>query len=288
MRQSSQRMIIRCALTLLPYGMAYAFTNNMALAQFQPTTMQVGCLGDGAACPDAVVVAINGAFQVLKNQPYEAQALTESTQTLADGSHIDQTTTATIARDSEGRTVRTQKLSNGQTFTVIYDPVAKTTTKYDSNRKIAHVMTLPAALPVGATLVTGSSFGIGGGPATVAVGQVVGHGGHASSLQGDEKFNTTTESLGTKAIEGIQVSGTRSTNTIPAGTIGNDKTIVTTRETWYSAALELNVQNIQDDPRFGHTTYSLTNIQLGEPEAALFQVPPEYKVETIAMPQPPS
>jgi hypothetical protein len=103
-----------------------------------------------------------------------------------------------------------------------------------------------------------------------------------------DKPNTKTESLGTKTIDGVQVAGTRSTSTIPAGTIGNDKDIITTRETWYSAQLKLDVLKIQDDPRFGHTTYSLTNIQLGEPEAALFQVPPDYRVETRAMPQPPS
>jgi hypothetical protein len=265
--------------------MAYGFTNHMALAQFQPTTMQVGCPGTGAACPDAVVIGINGAFQALKNEPYEAQALTEIDQTLADGSHINQTTTATIGRDSEGRTVHTQKLSNGETFTVIFDPVAKTTTKYDSDTKIAHVMTLPATLPAGATFATGGGIAVAAGPATAAVGQVF---GHVSLLQGSEKLNTTTESLGTKAIDGIAVSGTRTTNTIPSGAIGNDKAIIITHETWYSAALKLNVLNIHDDPRFGHTTYSLTNIQLSEPEAALFQVPPDYKVETSAMPQPPS
>ena len=34
---------------------------------------------------------------VVKNEPYQAQAVTEMKQTLADGSHIVQTTTATIA-----------------------------------------------------------------------------------------------------------------------------------------------------------------------------------------------
>src|SRR5438045_7530046 len=78
--------------------------------------------------------------EVVKNQPYQAQAVTEIKQTLADGSHIAQTTTATVARDSDGRTVRIQKLStmgpwrsnsdssqgNGSTLTTIFDPVAGT------------------------------------------------------------------------------------------------------------------------------------------------------------------
>jgi hypothetical protein len=85
--------------------------------------------------------------------------------------------------------------------------------------------------------------------------------------------------LGTKAIEGIQVTGTRSVSTIPAGAIGNDKDIVVTRETWYSPELKLVIQSTQDDPRFGETMYSLTNIQRNEPDEALFQIPTGYKVE---------
>src|SRR6202012_4509471 len=49
--------------------------------------------------------------EVVKNEPYQAQAVTEMKQTLADGSHIVQTTTAIVARDSDGRTVRVQKLT---------------------------------------------------------------------------------------------------------------------------------------------------------------------------------
>ena len=48
---------------------------------------------------------------MVKSEPYQAQAVTEMKQTLADGSHIDQTTTATVARDNDGRTVRIQKLT---------------------------------------------------------------------------------------------------------------------------------------------------------------------------------
>jgi hypothetical protein len=97
--------------------------------------------------------------EIVKNQPYEAKAVTEIKQTLADGSHIVQTTTATVARDGEGRTVRIQKLSvmgpwrssdssqgNSPTLTVIFDPVAKEHIDYSDTEKVAHVMTLPSAL----------------------------------------------------------------------------------------------------------------------------------------------
>ena len=98
----------------------------------------------------------------------------------------------------------------------------------------------------------------------------------------DKGIGPQTDSLGTKTIEGIQAIGTRSTTTIAAGTIGNDKDLVITRETWYSPELKLVIQSIQNDPRFGQTTYSLTNIQRKESDATLFQIPPDYKIDKVA------
>jgi hypothetical protein len=39
------------------------------------------------------------------------------------------------------------------------------------------------------------------------------------------------------------------------------------------------VYSRRTDPRFGETIYRLTNITRAEPDAALFQVPPDYKQE---------
>jgi hypothetical protein len=275
-------------------GIACVFSNGMASAQLGIATFHARCSADGAACPGGTVIGVQENLEVVKNQPYEAQAVTETERTLADGSHIAQSTTATIARDSEGRTVRVQKLGNGPTFTTILDPVAKAHIDYTSDTKIAHLMPLPtpATLPLGAPVAIGAGFV---GSAMRPVGAAAGffEQGHAIS-NSDVVFakvgngsNTATESLGTKTIEGIEVVGTRSTSTIPAGAIGNDKDLAITREAWHSAELKLDVLNIQDDPRFGQTTYSLTNIQRSEPEAALFQVPSNYKIEETRMPEPP-
>src|SRR5690349_4301808 len=48
--------------------------------------------------------------KVVKNAPYSAEAVTETTQTLADGNRIAHKTTATTYRDSEGRTRRDMTL----------------------------------------------------------------------------------------------------------------------------------------------------------------------------------
>lgn len=236
--------------------------------------------------------------EIVKNQPYQAQAVTEVKQTLADGTHITQTTTATVARDSDGRTVRIQKLStigpwksasnspqaDAPTLTTIFDPVAQTHTDYNSDSNVAHVLAMPA-LPAKAQ-ATGAAGGFavfsagpgGGGPGNVTYAfKARAEAGEAPN--GDVK----TESMGDKAIDGIPVTGTRTTNTIPAGTIGNDKDIVITRETWYSPDLKLVLQTTQTDPRFGETTYSLTNVERSEPDSTMFQVPAGYTVEKVPM-----
>jgi len=92
-------------------------------------------------------------------------------------------------------------------------------------------------------------------------------------------LNDKTESLGLKNIDGVPVTGTKTTTNIPAGTIGNDKDLVITRESWYSTDLKLVIRSTQSDPRFGETTYSLTNIQRGEPDPILFQVPAGYTID---------
>lgn len=61
------------------------------------------------------------------------------------------------------------------------------------------------------------------------------------------------------------------TRTIPAGEIGNQLPIVITSERWYSSSLDLLLQDTHSDPRFGTTTYQLSNI--GQSPAASLFVP---------------
>src|SRR5207247_4067465 len=75
-----------------------------------------------------------------------------------------------------------------------------------------------------------------------------------------EGGNAQTESLGSQVIEGIQADGTRTTRTIPAGRIGNDKPIQIVTERWYSNQIQAVVLSKRFDPRIGETVYRLTNI----------------------------
>lgn len=94
------------------------------------------------------------------------------------------------------------------------------------------------------------------------------------------------EELGEQVLEGLLVKGTRMTDTIPAGTIGNERPIDIVTERWYSADIDAMVLQRFSDPRFGETTYRLVNVVLGEPSPDLFRVPQGYETEKAEMPRP--
>ena len=105
----------------------------------------------------------------------------------------------------------------------------------------------------------------------------VGGGAYIFRTRGNNA-NEVKEQLGKQTIEGIEAEGTRTTITIPAGEIGNERAIEIVSERWYSPELQLVVMTRHIDPRSGETTYKLTNIDRGEPAKSLFEVPAGYTV----------
>jgi len=82
--------------------------------------------------------------------------------------------------------------------------------------------------------------------------------------------------LPAKEIEGLKVNGERSSWTIAAGKLGNEKPIVIMREVWSSPELMITVATRDFDPRSGEVSYRLQNIRRGEPDAALMRPPADY------------
>ncbi len=221
--------------------------------------------------------------------PYSAVETTDTIQTLSDGNHIDRKSSASLYRDSQGRTRSERKLSmigpwrasgSAPTLITINDPVAQTRYLLDANNKTAHKMPWRAHH---LQQMMGQVQHEGGRPYQRMVG---------SGPEGEPQ----TESLGTEMINGVEAQGTRITRTIPAGKIGNEKPITITSERWYSPDLQVYVLVKQDDPRMGQTTVQLTNISRAEPDPSLFQVPADYTVKDgpprhdvlFPVPQPPS
>jgi hypothetical protein len=99
-----------------------------------------------------------------------------------------------------------------------------------------------------------------------------------------EEQSGQSESLGTQVIEGVKAEGTRLSETIPAGSIGNDQPILIVTERWYSPDLQMVIMSKRSDPRVGETTFRITNISRTEPAATLFQVPADYTLEKAPTP----
>ena len=102
---------------------------------------------------------------------------------------------------------------------------------------------------------------------------------YRSGASTNSKEPPKVEQLGWKLIEGLQAEGTRTTITIPAGQIGNDRPIEIVDEQWRSSDLQVIVYSRHNDPRMGETVYSLVNVSRADPAASLFQVPPDYTLQ---------
>jgi TonB family protein len=100
-----------------------------------------------------------------------------------------------------------------------------------------------------------------------------------TSARNIQKFTSNTEVLGKLAVEGLECEGTRLITTIPAGAIGNERPIEIVNETWFSPELKMTILSKRSDPRFGESTYRVTNITRAEPDAQLFQVPSDYTIK---------
>jgi hypothetical protein len=83
-------------------------------------------------------------------------------------------------------------------------------------------------------------------------------------------------SLGSQEIDGLRVTGERTSWTIEAGKLGNEKPIVSVRDVWTSPELMLTVQTRDFDPRRGERNYRLVNLRRGEPDPALMRVPADF------------
>ena len=93
-----------------------------------------------------------------------------------------------------------------------------------------------------------------------------------------EQGQVSKEDLGSRTMEGLFVTGVRTTRTIPAGQIGNEKPITVITEVWTSPDLKTIVYSKRSDPRMGEQIFQLTDITRTEPDGSLFTVPADFKI----------
>lgn len=264
-----------------------------------------------AAAQDFGVVAgpLEVGGQTVTGAPYSAEAVTETTRVLGDGTHIRQSSTTAIHRDSRGRTRREQGLTligslvggaDVPKQVVLTDPEVGVSYILDVERRRAVRVKTPTfsftmATDTGSGAATSriattqsnvmiitqgpkthDAVAAGGGGAS-SVGQTAG----VFGLQVTSPMGTAggrTEQLGRATIEGVEAEGTRTTSTIPEGQMGNDRPIEIVSERWFSPHLKTLVRSRESNPLFGETTFHLANVVLAEPAASLFAVPSDFEV----------
>jgi hypothetical protein len=225
--------------------------------------------------------------------PYTATASTEITQILGDGNRIVNNTSASLARDNQGRTRREETMGmvgpwqvNAPKLVFISDPASQTNYVLDPGKQIASVLKVPppGEMPPLPGPPPGSPDSPAPGMHVSVMSQSDGNVTYLQKGSPDQSEDVKTESLGVQTMEGVSVEGKRTTRTIPAGQIGNVQPIESVSEVWFSPDLQVVVMSKHSDPRFGETIYQLTGIQRAEPDHSLFEVPPGYKIQNMPAP----
>ncbi len=231
----------------------------------------IACVGAGAARAQGVTIAAAG--HPITGAPYSSVMEERHTQTLANGTHIDLVTSVTKQyRDAQGRirqehySVRDGETAQTPIMIEIIDPV--TGVRYILKPNVQKAESYPLSVGGGQGVVSSSERG-----APVVVN------GPTRSTNSAEHPEVTQEQLGTDSMLGVEVTGRRTTSVFPVGSRGNDQPITMTIESWRSKELHIEMLRRQDDPLVGSIEWRVTQIDRTEPDASLFQVPPDYTIE---------
>jgi hypothetical protein len=228
----------------------------------------------------------------VQGAPYSATLTNESVQTLADGNRIVQSSSGMVARDSQGRTRQDTSLpaignlsaANAPHLVFIQDPVAETAYTLNLTEKTAQKMPVPPTPPAppggpspeagNALFLQVAGVGAAAGPLQASLPAIAG----GKVLITADPGQANTEDLGSQTMEGVFVTGIRTTRIIPPGQIGNEKPITIVTEVWTSPDLKTIVYSKRNDPRMGEQTFQLTNITRSEPDPSLFSVPADFRL----------
>jgi hypothetical protein len=193
--------------------------------------------------------------------PFTATVTTEWKRTLDDGSTVTIGNRRTIARDDAGRVFQERRFvlpagdprENQINRLEFVDPGARTMTTCMPAARVCQIYEYFSRVIASSPTSAG----------TPEAGQ-----GTLRRLD-----------LGSDFVSGVETIGTRETTTLDTGSIGNDRPISVVKEFWYSAQLKINVIEKRQDPRYGTQTFTVNPINLGEPDASLFNIPAEFRID---------
>jgi hypothetical protein len=198
----------------------------------------------------------------VSGSPFSGTVEILSRETLPDGSVYNRRTINHIARNSSGVIYNERRKLVPPEFqgeprilsSHTYDPQTRLNTFLDPKTHIARqaVGSTPPSVPANSTPDT-----------TIAPP-------HAQGL--------STQDLGTETIAGLPLHGTRKLRTVPAALSGTGREITITDDYWYSDELKVYLVLRHNDPRTGEQIVGITKVDRQEPDPAIFQIPPGYKI----------
>jgi hypothetical protein len=191
---------------------------------------------------------------------------------LGDGTQLETSEVTQFYRDSQGRT-RTEQTLQGRSSIIVLDPVASVRLLMDPAAKSATRVTMVSMA------ARGGRGGAAGVAAPAGAYTIIRDEPNAVLLalkSASQQFKQ--EDLGLQMQNGVMAEGRRLSTTVPAGAIGNNRDIHVVNEQWYSKDLQMMVKTVNSDPRFGTTTYEMTNISHDAPDAGLFMIPAGYTI----------
>lgn len=223
--------------------------------------------------------------KLVKREPVSATLLIEQ---FPEGTSETRTTTSVIYRDKEGRTRRDQMPANSNVpeTTTINDPVAGFTYLIQQRDSTARRTNFSLhADEKSSDSIVATQNAIAAKQRTnayqmlpVPITSTSEKGLKQQAAAATALTGPQSERLDQREIEGVTTEGTRTTVTIPAGALGNERAVQIVTERWYSPKLKMVVLIERVDPRFGKSVYRLSGIKSADPPATLFSVPNNYKI----------
>lgn len=238
------------------------------LVGVMPACAQMGV----ATCPAVrrtVVTDLNGKVTSPGLVAYSLVRVRTTVQTLGNGTQITSRIETREWQDAQGRRrVESWIEHNGEMEFQngsIFDPTLRESINLYPTAKVAQVTRFSLGVPVQQRPVD-EEFN----KAMQAEYQA------RNSLHSNIELRS--ENLDARVMFGECVQGNRTTQTIPAGEIGNDAEIQTASENWWAPRLGISIRSTMDDPRMGHVVDEVTELHVEAPDPSVFQPPPDYKV----------
>lgn len=195
----------------------------------------------------------------MTNAPFSATVSTEWRRQTSDGATIELKNHRLVARDSAGRIFEERRRfvpADSNTPSLIFqteysDPARHTKYVCFPDSKVCDLFSYSAPLS----------------QPTVPAGPI-----------GDGRRYLSRADLGKSDVSGIETIGTRETMSTGPGVAGNDREVSLTKEFWYSPKLGVNLVVKRMDPLQGTQVFTVSDIQLAQPDPRLFVLPAGYKV----------